>query len=73
MNIENERYSMATIMKTETRGLIELGCWLALPIMVFLQLVNGPSVSDDQALIRILTLVCAIVGILYFRFKVSWN
>jgi hypothetical protein len=56
-------------MKSEEWEWIELVCWLSLPIMIVVRLVNGPSVSDDQMTMRSLLIVIAIVGILYCRWQ----
>ena len=54
-------------MKAETRQLFQLGRWLSLPIMVLVRLVNGPTVSTDQAIMRNLVFALAVAGIVFSR------
>ena len=43
-------------------GWVGFACWTALALMLFLQWVNGPSVSTDQAVVRTALVVIAVSG-----------
>ena len=50
----------------------EFACWTALALMPFLQWVNGPSVSTDQAVVRTALVVLAVTGCVVLRI-VNWR
>jgi len=47
---------------SELLGWIEFGCWAALAMTPILYLINGPSVSFDQFVMRGLVVVAALAG-----------
>lgn len=53
-------------------GWAEFACWTALALTPFLQWVNGPSVSTDQAVVRTVLVVLTVVGIVVLRI-VNWR
>ncbi len=50
----------------------EFACWTALVLMPFLQWVNGPSVSTDQAVVRTALVILALGGGIVLR-VVNWR
>ncbi len=41
---------------------IEFGCWTSLVLTPFLYMVNGPAVSQDQFVVRIILVILSITG-----------
>ena len=57
---------------SELLGWIEFGCWAALAMTPILYLINGPSVSFDQTVMRCLVVLAALaggVGLAFCRIK----
>ena len=51
----------------ETLPAIEFCCWIVVLLAPFLRWVNGPPVTDDQAVIQASLTVAAIAGAIFLR------
>lgn len=66
------RVNTRTHEEEDILGWAEFACWTALALMPFLQWVNGPAVSTDQAVVRTALLLVALGGGVVLR-TVNWR
>ncbi|MCR4414553.1 MAG: hypothetical protein NUV77_19220 [Thermoguttaceae bacterium] len=53
--------------RPDWRALAELGCWTTVALAPFLTWVNGPAVSKDQFVVRIVVFSAAVCGAVGLR------
>jgi hypothetical protein len=52
----------AGLSAAQLRGWAEIGCWIALGISPILYFINGPAVSTDQYIVRMVLVILAACG-----------
>lgn len=67
LKIDNDELSLDELLPW-----LEFACWTALVLSPILYYVNGPSVSNDQALVRTGLVIVSAIGAIALRL-VNWR
>jgi len=68
-----ERPDDPEITTEEFLGWLEFGCWSALIMAPLIYWLQGPSVSNDQFVVRTALVILAAVGGIGLRLRVLWQ